>query len=74
MKAIGSVIGAPLKAIGLIPKTPKALPPPAAVTRDDARDAAAKEEELRKRRGSGADIVTGSGGAEAGATGKTSLG
>jgi hypothetical protein len=74
MKAIGSVIGAPLKALGLIPKIPKPPPPLPLVTRDDARDAAAKADELRQRRGGLADVITGSGGAEAGRGGKVLLG
>jgi hypothetical protein len=74
MKAIGNVIGAPLKAIGLIPKlpTPPLATPP--VTRDNARDAALKQDQLFGRRGGAADQMTGASGAEAGATSKTMLG
>lgn len=70
MKAIDGVF----QAIGLVPKIKK--PPPAMppVTRDDARDAAARADALARRKGSQADILTGSGGAEAGATGKVMLG
>lgn len=48
---------------------PKALP---LATRDDAQAVAIADNELRRRRGAAADILTGSGGAEAalGATGK----
>lgn len=74
MKAIGSVIRAPLKAIGLV-KSPKAPPAPLpTATRDAARDRVAQEDELRRRRGGAADMITGSSGAEAGETGKTTLG
>jgi hypothetical protein len=74
MKAIGSVIRAPLKLFGLIPNIPKPQPPTPPITRDDAATAAARADELRKRKGSGADIITGQGGAEAGAGGKVMLG
>lgn len=76
MKAVGSIIRAPLKALGIV-KSPGRVPDPIRpVTRDDARDKAALEDELRRRRGGAADMLTGSGGAEAGAgsTGKTTLG
>lgn len=58
---------------GLMPKMhkPQVAKP---VTRDDARDAAGLEDELRRRRGGAADMLTGTGGAEAGATAKTVLG
>lgn len=68
MKAIGSVITAPFKAIGLIPsakKLPAPVVPPTA-TRDDARARIQAEDELLRRRGGAADILTGSDGAEAG--------
>lgn len=74
MKAVGSVIGAPLKAIGLIPKMPKppsATPP---ITRDNARDAALQNDKLMARRGGAADLLTGASGAEAGSTSRTILG
>jgi hypothetical protein len=74
MKAVGGIIRAPLKALGIIPKMPNAPAPQKPVTRDDARDAAAREDELRKRRGGQADVVTGTRGAEAGVTGKVMLG
>ncbi len=74
MKAIGAVIKAPLKAIGLIPKTPKPPEMPKPVSRDDAEESARSLEEINRRKGATADQVTGSGGAEAGAGGKTSLG
>jgi len=74
MKAVGSAIGAPLKAIGLIPKAMK--PPTAAkpITRDDAIAAAAARDELQNRRGGAADRTMGTGGAEAGSGSKTTLG
>jgi hypothetical protein len=75
MKAIGSVLKVPLKALGLIPKMPKAPAPTAPITRDSARDAANAEDALFGRRGGAADqVVNGTGGAEAGATSKTLLG
>lgn len=74
MKAIGSVIRAPLKLLGLIPKMPKPPTPTAPITRDDARDAANKADSLFGRRGGAADQTTGTGGAEAGNTSKTQLG
>jgi hypothetical protein len=74
MKAIGSVLRVPLKAIGLIPKMPNVPPPTPPVTRDNARDAALQQQELFGRRGGTADQLTGASGAEAGATSKTILG
>lgn len=74
MKAVGDVIGAPLKLLGLIPKMPKPPAPTAPVTRDDARDAANAQDALFGRRGAAADRTTGTGGAEAGSTSKTQLG
>jgi hypothetical protein len=74
MKAIGSVIAAPLKLLGLIPKLPKPPAPTPVVTRDTARDAAKGQDALFGRRGSAADQLTGTGGAEAGSTSKTTLG
>lgn len=74
MKAAASIIRAPLKMIGLIPKTPKAPTPSKPVTMDEARDAASAEDELRRRKGGGADMLTGARGAEAGTTGKVKLG
>lgn len=83
MKAIGSVLGfiaSPVLAIGKAiagsGKTP-ALPAPLPVpTLDTARQTIAASDALRRRRGGAADIVTGSGGAEAGAgsVGKATLG
>lgn len=76
MKAVGSVIGAPLKAIGLIPKMPKPPEAQKPITRDDVQALADREDELRKRLGGRADIVTGTSGAEAGkgASGAATLG
>lgn len=74
MKAIGSVLRVPLKAIGVIKSMPRVAQPQRTVTRDDARDRSAMEDELRRRRGGAADMMTGSGGAEAGSGGKTTLG
>lgn len=74
MKAIGSVIEAPLKALGLIPKMPKPPLPTAPITRDTAQDAANAQQSQYGRLGSGADLTTGISGAEAGSTSKTTLG
>lgn len=74
MKAVAGIVRAPLKLLGLIPKMPKAPAPTKPVTRDDARLAADRDRELSARRGGAADMLTGSGGAEAGSTGKTQLG
>lgn len=61
-----------MKLLGLKMKKPP--PAPAMPTRDDAADAAARQDELRRRRGSGADQVTGPSGAEAGKGAATLLG
>lgn len=74
MKAVAGVVRAPLRLLGLIPKKPPAPAPQKPVMRDDARDAAGRDELLRTRRGARADMVTGSGGAEAGRGGATRLG
>ena len=75
MKQVGSLIGAPLKLLGLVPKAPKlpaALPTP---TRDDAAGVVANADDLRKRRGGAADVLIGTGGEAAPtATGKQTLG
>lgn len=74
MKAIGSVLEAPLKLLGLIPKLPKPPAPTAPVTRDTAQDAANAQQSQYGRLGAGADMTTGISGAEAGSTDKTLLG
>lgn len=74
MKAIGTAIRAPFKALGIVKSPGKPPAPLPTVTRDTARDRAAQEDELRRRRGGAADMLTGDAGAEAGATGKTTLG
>jgi hypothetical protein len=75
MKTIGSVVGAPLKALGLVKKPGKAPAPLPTPTRDDVVDRMASEDELRRRRGGAADILTGQGGAEAAPSGgKQTLG
>lgn len=73
--ALGGLIGG-----ALLNSKGKAKPAtssaPAPIMRDDAAAIAAREDELRKRRGAAADILTGSGGAEAGAgsTGRAIVG
>jgi hypothetical protein len=67
-------VGGAFKAIGLLPNIPKPPAPIKPVTRDDARDAAARQDLLLQRRGSLSDVVTGAGGAEAGAGSKIQLG
>lgn len=76
MKVIGDIVTAPLKAIGLIPSTPKLPAPLPQPTRDDAAAAVRMDDALKKRRGGAADIMFGASGAEAapGTTGKTALG
>ena len=76
VKQVGKVLLSPFAAAVdlLAPKGPKRVPTQRSVTRDDARDQSAIEEELRRRRGGAADMLTGSGGAEAGSGGKTTLG
>lgn len=76
MKAIGSVLSAPLKLVGLVPKMPKLPAMLPAPTRDAAADQISVEDELRRRRGGAADVITGGalGEADAGATGKQTLG
>lgn len=75
LKPIGKALGGILKAVGIIStpgKAPQALP---TVTRDDAAATIAADDELRKRRGGAADILNGSGGAEAALSGgKLTLG
>lgn len=48
------------------PKLPAPLP---SATRDDAAAMVAQEDELRRRKGGAADIITGTGGAEAALSG-----
>lgn len=69
-------LSAPLKAIGLIPKLPRPPAPATPVTRDTLKIQSDAEDELRRRKGSAADIVTGTAGAETGkaATGAATLG
>lgn len=75
MKAIGSVIEAPLKLLGLIPKLPKPPAPTMPLTRDTAQDQANQDQSTYGRLGGAADFTTnGTAGAEAGATSKTLLG
>lgn len=74
--ALGKLVAAPLKALGIIstPKFNTAAPLPSA-TRDDAAAMVAAEDELRRRKGGAADILNGASGAEpASAGGKVTLG
>lgn len=74
MAFIGKIFRPILKAVGLVSspgKPPAALP---SLQRDDAVAAAEANDERLRRKGGAADILTGSGGAEAPTTGKTSLG
>lgn len=61
-----------MKALGL--KAAKLPPSPAMPTRDDAADLAAQQDALRRRKGSGADRITGPAGAEAASGAATLLG
>lgn len=75
MKAIGSVLEAPLKLLGLVPKTPKPPAPNRPVTTDDAMDAANNAQAQYGRIGGGADQTNGINGSQAGQdTSKTILG
>lgn len=75
MKVVTGLFGGGLfKLIGGLFKKPKVPDPIKPVTRDDARDRAAANDELLRRKGGAADILTSSGGAEAGAGSKTTLG
>lgn len=75
MSFVGDILSAPLKALGLVSTPGKPPAPLPTVTRDDAIVAAQSADELRRRKGAAADIVTGTGGAEAAPTGgKLTLG
>jgi hypothetical protein len=72
LKPFGQAVGGVLKAIGVVSTPGKPPTPLRPVTRDDA---AAAIDEIRRRQGAAADIITGSGGAEAALTGgKLTLG
>ncbi|MBN8848164.1 MULTISPECIES: hypothetical protein [unclassified Sphingomonas] len=75
LKPIGKLLGGVLKATGIISSPGKPPAPLRAVTRDDAAAQVAADDELRRRQGAAADIVNGTGGAEAPLTGgKLTLG
>ena len=75
LKPIGSALGGILKAVGLISTPGKAPSPLPTVTRDDAASQVAANDELQRRKGGAADILNGSGGAQAPLTGgKLTLG
>lgn len=81
MKLVGGLAKTVLSPVAgvlslLTPKAPKLPAPLATPTRDDAAKLIENDDALRKRRGGAADILTGAGGAEAGAaaTGKQTLG
>lgn len=71
MSAVGKAIISPIgAALGLFkkPKPPAVAPDvavPRPITRNDAVDARMRDDERRRRRGLGANILTGSSGAEA---------
>lgn len=74
-RPLGQLIAAPLKALGVISTPGKPPAPLRPVTRDDAAAAIASDDEMRRRQGAAADIITGTGGAEAPLTGgKLTLG
>ncbi|WP_287459202.1 hypothetical protein [Sphingomonas sp.] len=69
---IGAIGGLALSKLNGSPKPPTPLRP---VTRDDAAAQIAADDEIRRRQGAAADIITGTGGAEAPMTGgKLTLG
>ena len=65
LKPVGKVIGSVLKAVGVVSTPGKPPTPLRSVTRDDAAATIAADDEIRRRQGAAADIITGSGGAEA---------
>lgn len=74
MAFVRKVFTGVLKAVGLVSspgKVPNALP---TMNRDDAAAQINANDELLRRKGGAADILNGSGGAEASAGGKTTLG
>lgn len=74
MKLIGAIVSPIGSLLGLTPKAPHLPAPLATPTRDDARAQIAAGDALAKRRGGAADTLSGSGGVEAGAGGKDTLG
>lgn len=75
LKTAGKLLSAPLKALGVISTPGKPPAPLRPVTRDDAAAQTAADDEIRRRQGAAADIITGTGGAEAPLTGgKLTLG
>lgn len=71
-KPIGSafnfLLAPPMKLLGLSPSVPTIPNAPSMPTRDDAAANAAAQDDLRRRKGSAANILLGSAGAEAGAS------
>lgn len=75
MALFGKILAAPLKALGIISTPGKAPSPLPTATRDDAAAQIAANDELQRRKGGAADILNGSGGAQAPLTGgKLTLG
>ncbi|MCJ8158846.1 hypothetical protein [Sphingomonas sp. LaA6.9] len=75
LKPLGKALGGVLKGLGIISTPGKPPAPLPSVTRDDAAAQQAADDDLRRRKGGAADILTGSGGAEAALTGgKLTLG
>lgn len=75
MSIVGKILSPVLKAVGLVSSPGKPPAPTPQVTRDDAAAQVAASDELRRRKGAAADILNGSGGAEAALTGgKLTLG
>lgn len=62
-KPLGKVVGAATSLF--TPKAPKIPGAQPTATRDDAADAVARDDELRRRRGSAANLLLGPSGAEA---------
>ncbi|WEK43634.1 MAG: hypothetical protein P0Y64_02030 [Candidatus Sphingomonas colombiensis] len=69
LKPIGKALGGVLKAVGIISSPGKPPDPLRPVTRDDAAAQVASDDEIRRRQGAAADIITGTGGAQAPLTG-----
>lgn len=75
MAPLETVLSAPFKLLGLVPKPPKIPSPQPVATPDDAAAAIQSQDELARRRGGAADVITGASGAEPSTpTGKALLG
>jgi hypothetical protein len=67
---ISAIAGIGTAVVSATSKPPAAMAALPVATRDDAAAMAQQDDDLRQRRGAAADILTGTGGAEAGAGAK----